>query len=104
MGQIFSDLGNWLDFTILTVLIIYEWGLDESSMALFVITYGLPWVVIGPFVSVFVDRWSRKKVLMISSFLRIFVIVGYIFAPNLFFLLIFVFFKGTLASLFDPAR
>ncbi|NPC93219.1 MFS transporter [Bacillus sp. WMMC1349] len=104
IGQLFSDLGNWIDFTILTVLIIYEWGLNESSMALFVIVYGLPWIVIGPFASVFVDRWSRKKVLMMTSFFRIFVIIGYIVAPHFYVLLILVFFKGLLASLFDPAR
>lgn len=102
--QLFSDLGNWLDFTILTVLITYNWGLDESAMASFIIVYGLPWVIIGPFASVFVDRWPRKKVLAMTLILRIAVVLAYISAPNLVVLLLFVFCKGVFASIFDPAR
>ncbi|MED0679968.1 MFS transporter [Aneurinibacillus thermoaerophilus] len=102
--QLFSDLGNWFDFTILTVLIAYKWDLGESAVASLVIVYGLPWVLVGPFASVFVDRWERKKVLMITLLFRIIVVLGYIIAPNLFILLTLVLFKGVLASLFDPAR
>src|SRR5690625_4706663 len=102
--QLLSDLGNWLDFTLLILLIIYQWGLGELAVASYIIVYGLPWIIIGPFASVFVDRWSKKKVFVATLFLRILVVLSYIIAPNIYILLALVFIKGVLASLFDPAR
>jgi len=102
--QLLSDLGNWLDFTLLILLISYHWGLGEIAVASYIIVYGLPWIFIGPFASVFVDRWSKKKVFVVTLFLRILVVLSYIIAPNIYILLALVFIKGILASLFDPAR
>src|SRR5690625_832817 len=102
--QLLSDLGNWLDFTLLILLISYQWGLGELAVASYIIVYGLPWIIIGPFASVFVDRWSKKKVFVATLFLRILVVLSYIIAPNIYILLALVFIKGVLASLFDPAR
>jgi len=102
--QLLSDLGNWLDFTLLILLISYQWGLGEIAVASYIIVYGLPWIIIGPFASVFVDRWSKKKVFVVTLFLRILVVLSYIIAPNIYILLALAFIKGILASLFDPAR
>ncbi|NBJ71182.1 MULTISPECIES: MFS transporter [Clostridia] len=102
--QLLSDLGNWLDFTLLILLISYQWGLGEIAVASYIIVYGLPWIIIGPFASVFVDRWSKKKVFIVTLSLRILVVLSYIIAPNIYILLTLVFIKGILASLFDPAR
>ncbi|MCM3004967.1 MFS transporter [Priestia koreensis] len=103
-SQLLSDLGNWFDFTILTVLIAYQWGLKEEAMAAFIITYGLPWVIIGPFANVFVDRLPKKMVLITTLMLRSLLILSYLFAPSFIALLFLVFLKGTVASLFDPAK
>ncbi|WP_366162750.1 hypothetical protein ABXS71_06885 [Bacillus infantis] len=59
-AQVFSDLGNWLDFVALQVIVVYYWGLGESAIAAVIITLGIPWVLIGPFASVFVDRLPKK--------------------------------------------
>lgn len=60
-AQLFSDLGNWLDFIALQVIVAYHWGLDETAIAAVIIVLGLPWVIIGPFASVFVDRLPKSK-------------------------------------------
>ncbi|GIN94760.1 putative MFS-type transporter YfiS [Siminovitchia terrae] len=103
-AQIFSDLGNWLDLITLQVIVAYHWGLDEMAIAAVIIALGLPWVIIGPFASVFVDRLPKKQMMVICLFLRILFVGGLFFAPNLYVLLIFVFLKGTVAGIYDPAR
>ena len=103
-AQLFSDLGNWLDFIALQVIVVYHWGLDETAIASVIIVLGLPWVIIGPFASVFVDRLPKKQIMIICLFLKIIFVVGLFFSPNLYVLLLFVFLKGTVAAIYDPAR
>jgi len=103
-AQVFSDLGNWLDFVALQVIVAYHWGLDETAIASVIIAIGLPWVIIGPFASVFIDRLPKKPVMIVCLILRILFVAGLFFAPNLYYLLLFVFLKGTVAALYDPAR
>ncbi|MGM9949540.1 MAG: MFS transporter [Lysinibacillus sp.] len=103
-AQIFSDLGNWLDFLAIQVIVAYQWGLDETAIAAVIVVIGLPWVIIGPFASVFVDRLPKKQMMLICLVLRILFVIGLFFAPNLYILLIFVFLKGTVAAIYDPAR
>lgn len=103
-AQLFSDLGNWLDFIALQVIVAYHWGLDETAIAALIIVLGLPWVIIGPFASVFVDRLPKKQMMVICLLLRILFVGGLIFSPNFYVLLLFVFLKGTVAAIYDPAR
>ncbi|RHW31146.1 MFS transporter [Neobacillus notoginsengisoli] len=103
-AQIFSDLGNWLDFIAIQVVIAYHWGLGEGAIAAVIIAMGLPWVVIGPFAGVFVERLSKKTVMISSLALKLVFVAGLYFSPNLYFLLFFVLLKGTAAALYDPAR
>ncbi|KOP81897.1 MFS transporter [Cytobacillus solani] len=103
-AQVFSDLGNWLDFVAIQVIVAYNWGLDASAIASVIIVIGLPWVIVGPFASVFVDRMPKKPIMIVCLLLRILFVGGLFFSPNLYILLVFVFLKGTVAALYDPAR
>ncbi|MBY6050559.1 MFS transporter [Cytobacillus firmus] len=103
-AQLFSDLGNWLDLIALQVIVAYHWGLDETAIASVIIVLGLPWVIIGPFASVFVDRMPKKAVMIVCLLLRIVFVAGLFYSPNLYLLLLFVFLKGTVSALYDPAR
>lgn len=103
-AQLFSDLGNWLDLIALQVIVAYHWGLDETAIASVIIVLGLPWVIIGPFASVFVDRMPKKAVMIVCLLLRIVFVAGLFYSPNLYILLLFVFLKGTVSALYDPAR
>ncbi|MEH7443751.1 MFS transporter [Bacillus sp. JJ1122] len=103
-AQVFSDLGNWLDFVAIQVIVAYHWGLGEVAIASVIIVLGLPWVIIGPLASVFVDRLPKKTLMISCLLLRVLFVAGLFFAPNLFILLVFVFLKATVAALYDPAR
>lgn len=103
-AQVFSDLGNWLDFIAIQVIVAYHWGLGEAAIASVIIIMGIPWVLIGPLTSVFVDRLPQKTLMITCLLLRILFVAGMFFAPNLYVLLLFVFLKATVAALYDPAR
>ena len=103
-AQLFSDVGNWLDFLAIQVIVAYQWGLDETAIAAVIVVIGLPWVIIGPFASVFVDRLPKKHVMITCLVLKTAFVIGLFFAPNLYILLLFVFLKGTVAAIYDPAR
>jgi MFS family permease len=103
-AQVFSDLGNWLDFVAIQVIVAYHWGLGEAAIASVIIVLGLPWVIIGPLASVFVDRLPKKSLMIACLLLRIIFVAGLFFSPNLYVLLVFIFLKGTVAALYDPAR
>jgi MFS family permease len=103
-GQLFSDLGTWLDLLALSVLVAYTWELGAAELAALTIVLGLPWVVIGPFASVWADRLPRKGLMIACDLLRMLVVLGFAVAPNLYVLLVLVFLKETLSALFDPAR
>ncbi|RSD24417.1 MFS transporter [Mesobacillus subterraneus] len=103
-AQVFSDLGNWLDFVAIQVIVAYHWGLGETAIASVIIVMGIPWVIIGPLTSVFVDKLPKKFLMITCLVLRIVFVAGLFFAPNLYVMLLFIFLKSTVAALYDPAR
>ncbi|MFC4077982.1 MFS transporter [Salinithrix halophila] len=103
-AQLFSDLGNWFDFIAIEALIVYHWGLGAGALAAFAITTGIPWILVGPWLAVVVDRSSKKILMIMCCLLRIPFVIGFIFVPNLYVLLPLVFFKEILDVIFDPAR
>ncbi|MBS8264219.1 MFS transporter [Mesobacillus boroniphilus] len=103
-AQVFSDLGNWLDFIAIQVIVAYHWGLGEAAIASVIIVMGIPWVIIGPLASVFVDKLPKKIFMISCLWLRILFVAGMFFAPNLYVMLLFVFLKAAVAALYDPAR
>ncbi|WP_394189202.1 MFS transporter [Paenisporosarcina quisquiliarum] len=103
-AQVFSDFGNWLDFTALAVLVAYHWKMGPGAIAALTIAVGIPWVLVGPFASVWTDRLPRKKIMIICDFLRAVIAIGLIWTPNLPLLLVLVFLKSSVGALFDPAK
>ncbi len=102
-GQVVSNLGDWLDFIALAILIAYVWEMGPSSLAALSIAVAVPWIFIAPFSGVLVDRWPKKSVLIGSDLVRAAIVAGYIVAPNLPVLLALVVLKTTVATFFVPA-
>ena len=103
-GQCVSNLGDWLDFIALAVLIAYVWEMGPASLAALSIAIAVPWVFMSPFSGVLVDRWPKKQVLIGSDLLRAAIVACLIVAPSLPVLLILVFLKTTVATFFGPAE
>ena len=103
-GQCVSNLGDWLDFIALAVLIAYVWEMGPSALAALSIAIAIPWVFVSPFAGVLVDRWPKKRVLIGSDLLRAAIVACFIIAPSLPVLLVLVFLKTTVATFFGPAE
>jgi MFS family permease len=103
-GQVVSNLGDWLDFIALAVLIAYVWELGASALAALSIAIAIPWIFVAPFSGVLVDRWPKKRVLIGSDLLRAAIVACLVIAPSLPVLLLLVALKTTVATFFGPAE
>ncbi len=66
-GQMISIIGSGLTGFALRVW-AYEQTASVTQFALITFFYGLPGVLISPFAGVLVDRWDRRKTMMLSDF------------------------------------
>ena len=103
-GQVVSNLGDWLDFLALAVLIAYVWEKGAGALAALAIVIAVPWIVVAPFSGVLADRWPKRTVMVGSDLARAAIVFGFIFAPNLQVLLALVFLKTCFSTLFAPAE
>ncbi|MBP0726551.1 hypothetical protein J5Y03_15425 [Bacillus sp. RG28] len=77
--DIFSNFGVWLDLLAINALISFQWGLDLRANAVAVTSMFLPYILIGPFASVWIDRWSYVQVMRATTFLRILFVALFLF-------------------------
>lgn len=105
----FSQLVSQLsDRFLLYVLLIFAYNLTKTNLgvSLPMLAFGVPAVLFGPGAGVFVDRWNKKYVMVISGILRGLLIIFIIPFVNqslaFIFLLSFIIF--TVAQFFAPAE
>lgn len=67
-GGLISFMGDWVMFTALPLYVLNITG-SVAAMGLFFVVQVLPGIVLGSFAGVFVDRWDRKTVLVITNLL-----------------------------------
>jgi MFS family permease len=103
-AQVASNLGDWIDFLALAVLIAYVWHKGPVALAALSIVIAVPWIVVAPFSGVLVDRWPKRAVMIGSDLSRAALVTGLIFAPNLVVLLVLVGLKTVFSTLFNPAE
>jgi MFS family permease len=103
-AQVASNLGDWFDFLALAVLIAYAWNYGPTALAALAIVVALPWIVVAPFAGVLADRWPKRSVMIGADLARAALVFGFIFAPNIYVLLVLVGLKTIFSTLFQPAE
>jgi MFS family permease len=103
-GQIVSNLGDWLDFLALAVLIAYVWHKGAAALAGLAIAIAIPAILIAPLAGVLVDRWPKRAVMILADLGRAGLVIGLVVAPSVWVLYPLVFFKATLSTFFNPAE
>ncbi|WLR43218.1 hypothetical protein LC087_03200 [Bacillus carboniphilus] len=83
-GQLLSDFGNWVHFTALATLIAYHWELGPGALAAFTITLGIPWILIAPICSVWINETNAKVIMVLCDLARAITTIGLIFSPNIY--------------------
>ena len=107
VGQIISDFGDAL--TQLTVLLYINrvTGGNTQALALLLIALALPTATLGLAAGAFVDRWDRKRVMIISNLLRMVLVMGFLLAAatnQIWLIYPVAFLHSTVGSFFAPAR
>ena len=121
-GQVFSQLADKIYLVLMIALIASNFSADEQSISGWVsaimIAFTIPAILFGSVAGVYVDRWPKKEVLVISNVLRgLFVLCiplllwgtnaeQFIWGLPLgfLFLLTITFFVSTLTQFFAPAE
>jgi MFS family permease len=109
LGQIISNFGDSLTYLTLVLLINRITDGDTAAIAYLLIALALPQATIGLIAGVFVDRWDRKRVMVISDLLRGFLVLAFLLIgtaenTNLFLLYVIAFFHSSVGAFFTPAR
>lgn len=99
-----ADFADWLDYAAVVALLVYVNGEGPLVLAAFGIALGLPYVLVGPFIALWVDRTPLKRVLVLANLGRAIATLSLLFAGSSVAVLLLVFLRGCVDAAFTPAR
>ena len=105
-GQIISNYGDSLTGLALMILVNKLTG-SAAALATLIIFMVLPQVTVGMLAGVFVDRWNRRRTMIISDILRGLLVLGFVLvreADDVYLLYGLAFAQATVGVFFSPAR
>ena len=107
-AQILSQIaGHLLNFALIISVFELAQGtrLANVSVALLILSFGIPSIFFAAAAGVYVDHWNKKKILVISNVVRGLLILGYIFFDqSLLMVLLLTFLISTATQFFTPAE
>jgi MFS family permease len=78
-GQVISELGNWFNFIAgLGLVRVISHG-DPGVTTIFLLARMVPLTLFLPLAGAFVDRWSRRMVMIVSDLARVAIAIGFLF-------------------------
>jgi len=78
IGQVISELGNWFNFIAALGLVRVVSHAAPEVTTIILITRLVPFTLFAPLAGAFVDRWSRRKVMIATDLLRVLVALGFL--------------------------
>jgi len=76
IGQVISELGNWFNFIAVLGLVRVVSNADPEVTTIVLIARLVPFTLFAPLAGAFVDRWSRRTVMIATDLLRVVVALG----------------------------
>ena len=71
VGQVISELGNWFNFIAgLGLVRVISHG-DAGVTTIMLLARLVPFTLFAPLAGAFVDRWSRRTVMIVSDLARV---------------------------------
>lgn len=77
-GQVISELGNWFNFIAGLGLVRLVSHGDPTVTTIMLLARMVPFTVFAPLAGAFVDRWSRRMVMIASDIARVIVALGFL--------------------------
>ncbi len=107
-AQILSQIAqNLLNFALIIRVFQLAQGtrLANVSVALLILSFGIPSIFFAAAAGVYVDHWNKKHVLVVVNFLRAVLVLGYLaFEHNLLMVLLLSFIMSSATQFFTPAE
>ena len=110
LGQVVSQVGDYFAFLALTVVVS---GFSDDAQATtyavsgMMLAFTLPRLLFGLLAGVFVDRWDRRRTMLVSDFLRAgitLMMVPAVLSGNLWAMYALAFAMSAVGTLFNPAK
>jgi DHA3 family macrolide efflux protein-like MFS transporter len=105
-GQIVSNFGDSMTSLALLLLVNHLTG-STTALATMAIVLALPSLTFGLVSGVIVDRFDRKKIMILSDLLRAVFVLGFMLvdsAEKIWILYVIAFIQASIATFFTPAR
>src|SRR5215216_8155261 len=106
LGQVVSQMGDWFD-TIALYTIIQNLTGSGRYIGLLLVARFVPSFFLGPLSGVVADRFSRRKIMIVTDVLRAVVVLGFLFvrrADQLWIVYVLTVFQLGLSTFFEPAK
>ncbi len=106
LAQSISDFGDGLTGLALLIMVNQLTG-STAALATMAIMLAIPQVTLGLVAGVYVDRFDRKKIMLVSDFVRALLVLGFVFVDgvqHLWILYGLAFLQSAVGTFFGPAR
>ena len=77
-GQVISELGNWFNFLAALGLVRVISSGEPMVTTIMLLARLVPFTVFAPLAGAFVDRWSRRTVMIVADLARVLVALGFL--------------------------
>ena len=77
-GQVISELGNWFNFIAALGLVRVVSHAAPEVTTIILLSRLAPFTLFAPLAGAFVDRWSRRNVMIVTDLLRVVVALGFL--------------------------
>src|SRR5687768_1184419 len=82
IGQVISELGNWFNFIAGLGLVRLVSKGDPEVTTIILLARLVPFTLFAPLAGAFVDRWSRRMVMIVSDIARVVVALGFLLVQD----------------------
>lgn len=104
IGEIFTQIATHL-FNFFLILIVFKLTNSNTAVSGVVLSFTVPAIVFGSIAGVYVDRWNKKKVIVITNILRAILMLILIFnLENLVMIYVISLLVTVLVQFFIPAE
>jgi predicted MFS family arabinose efflux permease len=106
LGQVVSQLGDWFD-TIAVMAIVLRLTGSGRAVGLIFVTRFLPSVVVSPLSGVIADRFSRRRIMIVSDLARALVVLGFLYVrrpEQVWMIYALTVLQLTFSTFFEPAK
>jgi len=81
-GQVISELGNWFNFIAGLGLVRLVSQGSAAATTIMLLARLVPFTLFAPLAGAFVDRWSRRQVMIVSDLARVVVALGFLLVQS----------------------